>query len=135
MTGAVADARRPLRFLLAGTANTALGLSIYPLLLWGVPALHGRYLLALAIAQALSLCFAFTTYKVGVFRTRGNLPREFATFSSFYLVNYAANWAALPFLVEVAGLPPVPAQLAFTAILIVGSWFWHSRVTFRRIPK
>ncbi|PMU97932.1 GtrA family protein, partial [Pseudomonas sp. GP01-A11] len=79
-----ADRRRPLRFLVAGTANTALGLSVYPLLLWGVPALHGRYLLALGIAQALSLCFAFTTYKAGVFRTRGNLLREFATFASFY---------------------------------------------------
>jgi putative flippase GtrA len=124
-------ARRPLRFLVAGGANTAFGLTIYPALLWSVPALEQRYMLALLIAQATSLCFAFATYKLGVFRTRGNLAREFGTFASFYLVNYAANWAALPLLVELAHLPPVIAQLAFTAALIVGSWFWHSRVTFR----
>jgi putative flippase GtrA len=124
-------AERPLRFMLAGAANTAFGLAIYPLLLWSVPALHTHYLIALGVAQAISLCFAFATYKIGVFRTRGNLAREFGTFSGFYLFNYAANWAALPLLVELGGVPPILAQLGFTAVLIVGSWFWHSRVTFR----
>jgi putative flippase GtrA len=124
-------ADRPLRFMLAGAANTAFGLAIYPLLLWSVPGFHTHYLIALGAAQAISLCFAFATYKLGVFRTRGNLAREFGTFSSFYLFNYAANWAALPLLVEFGGIAPIIAQLGFTAVLIVGSWFWHSRVTFR----
>src|SRR5690606_2088780 len=93
--------------------------------------LRTHYMVALAIAQAGCLCFAFTTYKFGVFRTHGNIAREFGTFSSFYLFNYAANWAALPLLVEVGQIPPVIAQIGFTAILIVGSYFWHSRVTFR----
>ncbi|AQR75354.1 GtrA family protein [Sphingomonas sp. LM7] len=124
-------AHRPVRFLLAGAANTAFGLAIYPLLLWSVPAFHTHYLIALGLAQAISLCFAFATYKLGVFRTRGNVAREFGTFSSFYLFNYAANWAALPLLVELGGVPPIVAQLGFTALLILGSWFWHSRVTFR----
>ncbi|MET0307476.1 MAG: GtrA family protein [Sphingomonas sp.] len=126
------QAGRPLRFVAAGAANTLFGLAIYPLLLWSVPALHTHYMIALGIAQAVSLCFAFATYKLGVFRTRGNLAREFGAFSSFYLFNYAANWAALPALVELAGIPPVLAQLGFTAILIVGSYFWHSRVSFAR---
>lgn len=125
------NGERPLRFAMAGAANTAFGLAIYPLLLWSVPAFHTHYLLALGIAQAVSLCFAFATYKLGVFRTRGNVAREFGAFSSFYLFNYAANWAALPLLVEVGGIPPIVAQLGFTLLLIAGSWFWHSRVTFR----
>jgi putative flippase GtrA len=124
-------AHRQLRYLLAGAANTAFGLAIYPLLLGSVPAFHTHYLIALGVAQAISLCFAFATYKIGVFRTRGNVAREFGSFSSFYLFNYAANWATLPVLVEFGGIPPIVAQLGFTALLIVGSWFWHSRVTFR----
>nr|WP_315587442.1 GtrA family protein [Sphingomonas psychrotolerans] len=127
----MARAERPLRFMVAGAANTAFGLAIYPLLLWSVPLLHTHYLIALGIAQAISLCFAFATYKIGVFRTRGNVAREFGTFSSYYLFNYAANWAALPLLVELGRVPPIIAQLGFTAVLILGSWFWHSRVTFR----
>lgn len=122
--------RRPLRFLVAGAANTAFGLAIYPLLLWSVPGFATRYMVALGAAQALSLCFAFTTYKLGVFRTRGNIAREFGAFASFYLFNYTANWAALPLLVELGAIPPVIAQLAFSAVLIATSWVWHSRVTF-----
>lgn len=122
---------RPLRFALAGAANTAFGLSFYPALLWGVPLLRTHYLVALGIAQVVCLCFAYATYKLGVFRTRGNFLREFSTFSSFYLFNYAANWAALPMLVEWGRVPPAIAQLGFNAVVIVGSYFWHSRVTFR----
>jgi putative flippase GtrA len=66
-----------------------------------------------------------------VFRTHGRWLREFGVFASYYLFNYAANWAALPLLVDVAGAPLIPAQLGITLVLIVGSWFWHSRVTFR----
>jgi len=122
--------RRPLRFIAAGAANTLFGLAIYPLLLWSLPPFRTHYLAALGVAQAVSLCFAFTTYKLGVFRTRGNLVREFFAFSSFYLFNYALNWAVLPLLVELENIPPVLGQLGFTAVLIVGSYFWHSRVSF-----
>ncbi|QNO28179.1 GtrA family protein [Sphingopyxis sp. OPL5] len=122
---------KPLRFLMVGGVNTAFGLSFYPLLLWSVPLFAVHYMVALAIAQAVCLCFAFTTYKLAVFRTRGNVLREFGTFASFYLANYAANWLALPLLVEVGGVPPMIAQTGFTLIVIVGSWFWHNRVTFR----
>lgn len=122
---------KPLRFLMVGGVNTAFGLGFYPLLLWSVPLFAVHYMVALAIAQAVCLCFAFTTYKLAVFRTRGNVLREFGTFASFYLANYAANWLALPLLVEVGAVPPVIAQTGFTLVVIVGSWFWHNRVTFR----
>ena len=127
--------RRPMRFLVAGAANTAFGLVFYPLLLWSVPFFHRHYLAGLAVSQAICLCFAFLTYKLGVFRTRGNFAREFGAFSSFYLFNYAANWAALPLLVEVGRVSPVLAQMCFTAVLIASSWFWHSRVTFRSMGE
>jgi putative flippase GtrA len=127
---------KPLRFLMVGGVNTAFGLAFYPLLLWSVPLLATHYMVALGIAQAVCLCFAFTTYKLAVFRTRGNLFSEFATFASFYLANYAANWVALPLLVELGRVPPIIAQTGFTIVLIVGSWFWHNRVTFReRAPR
>lgn len=131
MTASGFLAGRPFRFLVAGGINTLFGLAIYPLLVLSVPWLGRHYMVALLIAQAVSLVFAFTTYKVGVFRTRGNIVREFGAFSTYYLFNYAANWAALPLLVEAARLPPVTAQLGFNFILIVGSWFWHRRITFR----
>jgi putative flippase GtrA len=122
---------RSLRFIVAGAINTAVGLSFYPLLLWTVPLFRKHYLVALGISQAVCLCLAYLIYKFGVFGTRGNVTREFGAFSSFYIFNYILNWAALPLFVEVAHIQPAIAQLGFNAIVIVGSYFWHSKVTFR----
>lgn len=127
--------KQPLRFLIAGGINTAFGLSLYPALLWASPWLRLHYLIALGIAQVISLTFAFTVYKSFVFRGKSNPLREVSAFISFYGVNYAVNWAALPFLVEVVHIPPVIAQIGFTIVLIVGSYFWHSKVTFRSLDQ
>ena len=125
-----ANGHRPFRYLVAAGFNTAFGLAIYPLLLWAFPWLRVHYLVALSVAQALSLCFAYASYKLGVFQTRGRYAREITAFLSFYGVNYAANWAALPALVEFAHIPPIIAQLMFSAVIMITSYFWHSKVTF-----
>lgn len=123
--------QRPLRFLIVGGINTAFGLAIYPALLFALGPFGIGYMGALLVAQAVSLAFAYTTQKLWVFRTRGDVVREFARFGSFYLGIYAANWLALPFLVEVAHLRPWVAQLGFAIVTVIGSWFWHTRLTFR----
>lgn len=123
---------RPLRFIVAGGINTGFGLAIYPLLLWSSDWLRYHYMVALLIAQCMSVLFAFTTYRIGVFRGEGEMVRQFGLFSSFYLFNYITNWVALPLLVEVGRIPPVIAQLGFTIVLVIGSYFWHSRVTFSK---
>ncbi len=126
------NASRPLRFAMAGAVNTAFGIALYPALMWTVPGLARHYLAALLVAQTIGLCFGFATHKLGVFRTGTRESwREFGAFAAFYLVNYAANWAVLPILVEAAHVPPVMAQTVFTPVLIAGSWFWHTHVTFR----
>ncbi|MDB5701572.1 MAG: GtrA family protein [Sphingomonadales bacterium] len=121
---------RTVRFAIAAGVNTAFGLTIYPLLLWTFSDLRHHYMVGLAIAQVTSLIFAFFVYKIGVFRTRANLLNEFSKFSSFYLINYAANWVALPLLVEIGGISPIISQFGFALILMAGSWFWHSKITF-----
>lgn len=127
----LAGGGRPLRFLIAGGVNTAFGLAFYPVLLWSVPALHRHYMVGLAFAQAATLCFSFVVYKTGVFRTQGNIVREFGAFASFHGVNYALNWLALPALVHVAKIDPIPAQLGYSICFLAVSYFWHKHVTFR----
>jgi len=122
---------RPFRYLIAAGMNTAFGLAIYPALLWTFPWLHTHYMVGLLIAQGVSLCFAYASYKLGVFQTRGSYAREITAFVSFYGVNYAANWIALPALVELGHIPPIIAQLMFSVVIMITSYFWHSKVTFR----
>ena len=118
------------RFLIAGAINTAFGLAIYPLLLFSSIDLRRHYFVALLIAQAISLVFAFCVHKLFVFRSDGRIIREFFTFASFYLSIYAINWLTLPLLVELAGIAPVAAQTGFSIIVVVGSYFFHHKVTF-----
>ena len=124
-------AGRPLRFAVAGGLNTVFGLAIYPLLLWSVPWLHTHFMVGLGIAQVLSVLFAFIIYKRVVFRSQGNLLRELAAFLSFYGLNYALNWLALPVLVATTHLGPIIAQFIFALVLMACGFFWHSRITFR----
>lgn len=126
------DGGRPLRYVLAGGMNTLFGLSIFPLIRWAVPFLHTHYQVALLVAQVISLCFAYGSYKLTVFRTRGgNVAREMGAFSVFYIIAAAVNWVALPLLVERLGLGPNIAQTGFSVLLMISSYFWHSRLTFR----
>lgn len=122
---------RPVRYLLAGAANTAFGLAFFPALVWFSPWLARNYMVALVFSQVVCVVFAFSTYKIGVFRTRTNLLRELAYFSSFYYAVFGANLIALPLLVQGLGLHPIPAQLGFGMITLIGSYFWHKAVTFR----
>lgn len=126
---------RPLRFMLAGGANTVLGLGLYPILLLSFPVLRQHYLIALMIAQTLCLTFAFVTYKMFVFQTQGRAVQEFSGFAPFYIVNYAINIAALPIIVKHGHLDPIIAQLLFSFCLMVGSYFWHSYISFKSRGK
>ena len=122
---------RPVRYLLAGAANTAFGLAFFPALLWLSPWFARNYMAALVLSQVVCVVFAFSTYKIGVFRTRTNILREFAYFSSFYYAVFGANLIALPLLVQGLGVHPVPAQFGFGLVTLFGSYFWHRAVTFR----
>lgn len=122
---------RPVRYLLAGAANTAFGLSFFPALLWMWPWFARNYMVALVLSQVVCVIFSFSTYKIGVFRTRANILREFAYFSSYSYTVFAANLIALPLLVQGLGLHPIPAQFGFAMVTLIGSYFWHRAVTFR----
>jgi len=106
------------------------GLAVYPIFYFSLPPLRSHYLTILTISQVLCVTFSFFTTKFIVFQTAGNYMREFGKFGTFHLSIYLFNLAALPLLVELAGMNPVWAQMLFTVLVIVSSYFWHSRITF-----
>ncbi len=119
-----------IRFLLAGALNTAIGLTTYPVLYFFTKPLKLHYLTILVLSQVLCVAFSFLTNKFLVFRTSGNYLRESGGFLTFHVLYFLVNLAALPALVEFAGMNPVLAQTLFAVLVIVTSYFWHSRITF-----
>lgn len=122
------------RFLLAGVLNTSVGLAVYPTLFIYTGHLKLHYLTVLAISQLICITFSFLTNKFLVFRTSGNYLLESGKFLSFHLSYFLVNLATLPALVEFAGMKPVWAQTLFAVLVIITSYFWHSRITFS-LPK
>ncbi len=118
------------RFLLVGVLNTAFGLAAYPALYYLMAPLKLHYLSVLIVSQIISITFAFFTTKHLVFRTTGGYLREYRKFTTFHLSYLLVNLAALPALVELAGMHPVWAQTLFAVLVIITSYFWHSRITF-----
>jgi putative flippase GtrA len=89
-----------------------------------------HYMVVLGITQITCVAFAYLTNKFLVFRTAGNYLRESGKFVLFHLSYFLVNLAALPLLVEIAGMSPVWGQTMFAVAVIITSYFWHSNITF-----
>lgn len=118
-------------FLLVGGANTAFSTGLYValVLLFGhrVPAV-----VSLIIAWSISLALVFLVYRRLVFRVSGHFWRDLGRFASVNVVALLINCAALALATEVAGLPPIPSQLAITCLTVVFNYVGHKYFSFRR---
>ena len=118
------------RFIFAGIVNTVFGLSAYPILYYSLAKFDLHYLVILFISQVICITFSYGTNKVFVFKTTGNVVREYIKFSSFYMSYFLVNLVALPFMVEILKMNPIFAQILFTFVVVVSSFFWHSKISF-----
>lgn len=127
----VSGHEKKLRFLIAGGVNTIVGLSVYPLLYIALEPLGIGYFQVLILSQFPSITFSFITNKYFVFRTKGNLKREYIKFFTFYGFYFLLNLICLPLLVEVLKINPIISQTLFAIAIIMTSYFWHNAVTFK----
>jgi putative flippase GtrA len=122
--------KKQLRFLFAGLVNTFIGLIAFPILYFILIKFHIHYLIILAISTLLTTTFSFLTNKYYVFRSDGEIHKEFGKFLIFHLSHFCFNLLALPILIKISGLSPVWAQTIFAVAVIVSSYIWHNKITF-----
>ena len=72
------------------------------------------------------------TNKFFVFQTKGNYLNEFFKFSSFYVIYFLLNLFTLPIMVELFKMGPILSQALFSILIIVSSFFWHSKLSFSK---
>jgi putative flippase GtrA len=121
-------------FLLVGGVNTVLGTAWFVLFQAALGTRFGAYtyLLSLLCAHVAAVLTAFVLYRRLVFRVRGNVWVDLARFELVNLSALGVNALALPFVVEVLGLQPIPAQLLVTCVTALISYFGHRDFSFRR---
>jgi putative flippase GtrA len=120
-------ARQPIRYLLvAGTTTT-----FYLALLATGLAVGLHYLVAILIAQALTIAVAFPAYRHWVFGPGASVGKDFFRFLSVWSSGAVAGLVVTPFLVEVLGWHPMWAQIFAIAVVSIASFLAHRFITFR----
>ncbi len=125
-------ARQEVRFLIVGGFNTLMGLGFFVLLHLALPRIP--YLVTLLLTYAIGIPLAFILQRRWVFKVSGNTLVDFFRFTSVQAAAVALNALVLPFLVEVVGLGVLIGQVVSLAIIVVGSYFAHLLISFRRPP-
>lgn len=121
-------------FLLVGGINTLIGTAwfvFFEMLLRDELGRFG-YMASLVCAHVAAVLCAFVLYRKFVFRVTGHVWLDLARFEVVNLSALGVNILALPFVVEVLGLSPIPAQLLITCVTALISYFGHKGFSFRR---
>lgn len=127
---------RRVAFLIVGAVNTGVGFvwfilfSLLSRLWW--PDADWTVFAVIVCAQITSTISAFVFYRKLVFRVKGHLWLDFARFQLVYLGAFLLNLVVVPPLKIWLGWHEIVAQLLFTIVIAVISWFGHSRFSFRR---
>ena len=136
MTGAAGPLLRIVKnqkvaFLLVGGANTAIGFLLFVFFELTVGVRFG-YFATLACAHVCAVLCAFFLYRRFVFRVQGHFFRDLARFELVYLASLGVNFLLLPLLVEIVGLPVIPAQALIVFVTALMSFVGHKGFSIRR---
>ncbi len=121
------------RFLITGGWNTLFGILVYIALYEGLKQ-WVNYLVLLIPGNILAITNAYICYKLFVFKTRGNIIREYLRFYVVYGSAMLLGFVLMFCLVDGFGFNPVAAQFLCVPISIVFSYCSHRNYSFRK-PK
>jgi putative flippase GtrA len=130
---------RGFAFLIVGGMNTAIGF-VWFIAFTGLfhalaPGADWTVFPIILCAQWTSATCAFFLYRHLVFRVTGHFWLDYGRFLLVNATSAALNLIVVPPVVIRLGWPKILAQLAFTVVIAVISWFGHSQFSFRRSKK
>lgn len=124
--------KKKINYLLAGFWNTIFGYaSFLALYLLFNQTVH--YLVLFVISNILSITNAYVSYKLFVFKTKGNYLVEYLRFYLVYGAAMLLNFALLPLCVELFKISPPIAQAGLGFFNVLFSYFGHKKFSFK--PK
>lgn len=119
-----------IRFILMGGFNVAAAYAVFfVLFLWlGHSTSH---LILVMVAHVIGTTISYTTFKCCVFRTKGNILREYAKSWVVSLVNLVMNLALIYILVDVYDLRVLPSQAFILLVIAFLSYMGHKHYSFK----
>jgi len=117
------------RFLLVGGFNTVFAYGVYAFLL---EIMRLPYLLALGIQYFITINVSVATMRYYVFRSKGDIIKEFAKAWSVYIMLFFANTVGLSFLVEICQINELWAQGIYLTFSTVLTYILHKYFSFKK---
>lgn len=118
---------QPVRYLVVAGTAALFYLGVLALGLW----LGLHYLIAILIAQVITIACAFPAYRTFVFQSRGRVLTDFVRFLSVWVSGAIAGIVVTPLLVELLGWHPLVAQVVAIVVVSVASFLGHRFFSFR----
>ena len=119
------------RYLITGMWNTVFGYSLGVILFIALTDKLHTAIIAL-IANLLAITMSFASYKLFVFRTRGNWWREFLkaciVYGNMALVSIGLMWI----FIDIFNLNVWFSQALTISLTIIISYFGHKKFTFKK---
>ncbi|MEO5743822.1 MAG: GtrA family protein [Terracoccus sp.] len=122
--------RHQIRYLVVAGCTSL----VYLLLVASGLALRWHYMVAILVAQVITIAGAFPAYRGLVFESRGAAAKDFVRFLTVWSSGAIAGVVATPFLVEVFGMHPFVAQVLAIVVIAVASYVGHRWFSFRQRP-
>lgn len=129
VVGLLGDQR--VAYVLVGATNVVVFMVLF-VLAYGTLGDDIGYMGCLVSAYVLAILCAFALHRYFVFKVRGQVWGDLLRFTLVNLGTLAINAVLLPVLVELAGLPVLPAQVLAVVVTVVLNYFGHRHFSFRR---
>ncbi len=118
-----------IRYIITGVWNTVFGILVYALLIKLLGENH--YILLAVVSNIISITNAYICYKLFVFKTKGNILKEYLKCYVVYGLSMLLGLLLLYVLVDIAGLNPVTANIISVLLLTIVSFIGHRYYSFK----
>lgn len=124
------SAKTGFAYLLVGGWNTFFAIALYTLLVTFCGDKH--YLLLGVLCNIIIITNAYICYKIFVFKTKGNIIKEYLKCYSVYGLSMALGLALMYVFVDIIGIKAVFSNIIVTLMLTVVSFLGHKFFSFAK---
>lgn len=121
--------KKIIRYITVGIWNTLFSYAAF-IFLYFLTNSWLHYMLILVLSQIVGLTNAYVCYKLLVFKTKGNIVREYFRFYVVYGSTFIVNLLLIALFVEALGINPVISQGVIAIIVVTIAYFGHSHFSF-----
>jgi putative flippase GtrA len=122
--------KQKLAYLAVGGWNTVFGIGSFSILYYLFSGLF-HYSAILTLSYIMSITNAYVCYKLFVFRTKGNIIKEYLRFYVVYGASFIINLLLFPVFTKFIGINAYYAQVVITAVIVAISYVSHKNFSFR----